>query len=74
MLESSACQWLLLLLPFALLLSILLCCAWEHFDISRDHSPGLSDGQIIAAVLVFVLIAAVLGRLELQTEFTSERL
>ena len=47
----SGCFFLSLL---AVLLSVLLCCAWEHFDNSNGDVPGLADGQDIAAVSVLL--------------------
>ena len=38
----------------AVLLIILLRCAWEHVDNSNSLAPGLADGQDITAVSVLL--------------------
>ena len=38
----------------AVLLIVLLCCAWERFDNSNGDAPGLADGRGIAAVSVLL--------------------
>lgn len=66
--ESGAHYWLLFAFTAsctAVLLIILLRCAWEHFDNSRGNAPGLADDQSITAVL---------DRLELQCELKSKGL
>lgn len=66
--ESGAHYWLLFAFPAsctAVLLIILLCCTWEHFDNSCGDAPGLADDQSITAVL---------DRLELQCELSSKGL
>lgn len=51
---SGAHYWLLFAFTAsctAVLLIILLCCAWEHPDNSRGDAPGLAGDQSVAAVL-----------------------
>jgi len=43
-----------LLSLLALVLIILFCCAWEHFDNSDGNAPALADGQGIIAVSVLL--------------------
>lgn len=43
-----------LLLLFAVVFIISTGCAWEHFDNSSGHVPGLAGGQGIAAVPVLL--------------------
>jgi len=53
----------LLLYAFAVPLSILFCCAWDHFGNSHGRVPGLVDSQSIAAVPVLLYSAGWNSRL-----------
>lgn len=66
--EFGAHYWLLFAFIAsctAVMLIILLCCAWEHFDNRHSDGPGLADNQSIAAML---------DRLEFQCELKSKGL